>query len=212
MFYLASDGYYRVRAWDRFPWLIHGFGTRTASRNGSLTTLRQVHSAVCIAAGGRRGCLGQGDALLENTPGRLVAVKTADCVPVLLVDERQRAVAAVHAGWRGAAQRIAEGAVAAMGDIFGSRPEDLSAAIGPAIGNCCYEVGPEVAQHFGREGRVRLDLAALNRQQLLEAGVPAGTVYTAGLCTACRGDEFHSYRRDRGHAGRMYSLIGIHPL
>ena len=115
--------------------------------------------------------LGEGDALLEDQPGSVVAVKTADCIPILLVDERRRAVAAVHAGWRGTAARIAADAVAAMGERFGTRPEDLHAAIGPGIGACCYEVGPEVAAQFGGQGRGHIDLTAANRRQLEEAGV-----------------------------------------
>ncbi len=103
---------------------MHGFGTREADIPAQfvhLATLKQIHSAACVAAEGRSGVLGQGDALLEDTPGAVVAVKTADCVPILLVDERRRAVAAVHAGWRGTAAGIAGKAVAAMGRRFATR-------------------------------------------------------------------------------------------
>src|SRR5205085_5378945 len=100
------------------------------------------------------------------TPGAVVAIKTADCIPVLLADERLHAVAAIHAGWRGTVARIAAGAVAAMQERFGTRPQDLHAAIGPGIGKCCYEVGPEVAVHFGVEGCAHIDLAAADRDQL----------------------------------------------
>ena len=160
-------------------------------------------------AEGRAGELGTGDALLENTPGAVVAVKTADCIPILLVDERSRAVAAVHAGWRGTVARIAEAAVAAMRDRFGSAPADLHAAIGPGIGKCCYEVGPEVAARFGERGRAHIDLAEANRRQLIEAGVTARRIYASNLCTMCRPGEFHSFRRDREAAGRLYSFAGI---
>ncbi|MFZ0936866.1 MAG: laccase domain-containing protein, partial [Bryobacteraceae bacterium] len=105
MFYLDSNHTYRVSELDEIPWLVHGFGTRQAdipARFTRLATLHQVHSAECVAGAGRSGVLGAGDALLENTPGAVVAVKTADCVPLLLVDPHHRAVAAVHAGWRGA--------------------------------------------------------------------------------------------------------------
>ncbi len=211
MFYKDSRQLYRVRPLDRFEWLTHGFGTRAFTANGEFATVRQIHSDRCILAGGRRGCLGEGDALVEDTPGSSVAVKTADCIPVLLVDERRRAVAAVHAGWRGTAQRIVPAAIEAMAREFGTRPQDLHAAIGPGIGACCYEVGPEVAARFGLEpdGPVHLDLPAHNRRQLLEAGVGPARIYTAGLCTRCRAAEFHSFRRDREQAGRMYSFAGI---
>lgn len=215
MFYQDSQQIYRVSQLDTLPWLLHGFGTRRSGIPAifaGLATLKQIHSSACVAAEGRQGQLGEGDALLENTPGAAVAVKTADCVPVLLADERLRAVAAVHAGWRGTAAAIARHAVAAMHARFGTRPEDLHAAIGPAIGACCYEVGAEVAEQFGLQGRVHLDLAALNRQQLLEAGIRADRIYNSGLCTRCLAHDFHSFRRDREAAGRMYSFAGILPV
>src|ERR1035438_2050216 len=104
VFYRDPENIYRVTELDAFPWLLHGFGTRLAdipARFAQLATLKQIHSASCVAAEGRAGLLGEGDALIENQSGSVVAVKTADCIPILLVDERRRAVAAVHAGWRG---------------------------------------------------------------------------------------------------------------
>lgn len=193
-------------------WLLHGFGTRAAdipALFGNLATLKQVHSATCVSAAGRSGILGEGDALLENTPGSVVAVKTADCIPILLVDERRRAVAAVHAGWRGTAARIVGGAIGRMAERFGTVAADLHAAIGPGIGVCCYEVGPEVAAQFGGQGRGPLDLPEENRKQLLEAGVTRERIYASNLCTMCGPEEFHSFRRDREAAGRMYSFAGI---
>lgn len=212
MFYRDPQNIYRVTALDEFPWLVHGFGTRLSdipARFAQLATLKQIHSSSCVAAEGRTGILGEGDALLENQPGSVVAVKTADCIPVLLVDERLRAVAAVHAGWRGTVARIAGEAVAAMGRRFGTRPEDLHAAIGPGIGKCCYEVGAEVAAQFGGHGRGHIDLAAANRRQLEEAGVTPERIYASNLCTMCRAAEFDSFRRDHQAAGRMVSFAGI---
>jgi hypothetical protein len=212
VFYRDSENIYRVTELEAFPWLVHGFGTRHAdipALFGDLATLRQVHSATCVAAGGRSGVLGPGDALLEDTPGAVIAVKTADCVPILLVDERRRAVAAVHAGWRGTVARIAAHAVDAMRRRFDTDPRDLHAAIGPGIGACCYEVGPEVAAQFGTEGRARVDLAGANRGQLIESGVTSERIYASNLCTMCRPEEFHSFRRDREFAGRLYSFAGI---
>ncbi|HSU65252.1 MAG TPA: peptidoglycan editing factor PgeF, partial [Tepidisphaeraceae bacterium] len=197
---------------DAIPWLIHGFGTRDANIPAlfvNLATLNQIHSADCVVAGGRSGILAEADALLEDTPGAVVAVKTADCIPVLLVDERHRAVAAVHAGWRGTVAGIVTRAAGAMRARFGTAPADLHAAIGPGIGKCCYEVGPEVAVHFGEQGRAHIDLPDANRRQLLDAGIPAGRIYSAGLCTRCRSSEFHSYRRDHDAAGRLHSFVGL---
>jgi polyphenol oxidase len=212
VFYKDSRQVYRVAELDSLDWLIHGFGTRLADVPAlfeNLGTLQQVHSAACVAAGGRSGLLGQGDALLENTPGAVVAVKTADCIPILLADERHRAVAAVHAGWRGTVAGIARRAVEAMREHFGTLPEDLRAAIGPGIGKCCYEVGPEVAEQFGGQGRAHIDLAEANRRQFAEAGVKPERIYLANLCTMCGAEEFHSFRRDKQAAGRMYSFAGI---
>jgi YfiH family protein len=212
VFYRDPENIYRVTELDALPWLIHGFGTRLSdipARFAELATLKQIHSSSCVAAEGRSGILGEGDALLENLPGSVVAVKTADCIPVLLVDERSRAVAAVHAGWRGTAARIASGAVASMTERFGTRPEDVYAAIGPGIGKCCYEVGPEVAAQFGGQGRGHIDLAGANRRQLEESGVTPQRIYASNLCTMCRSEEFDSFRRDPKAAGRMYSFAGI---
>ncbi len=212
MFYKDPGQVYRVPELDALGWLIHGFGTRHAdipARFPGLATLKQAHSPACIAAGGRSGVLGPGDALLENVPGAVVAVRTADCVPLLLVDERLRAVAAVHAGWRGTVARIAERAVEAMRERFGSQPSDLHAAIGPAIGPCCYEVGPEVAARFGGRGRGPVDLPAANRRQLIEAGVTPARIYASNLCAMCLPEDFHSFRRDGEAAGRMYSFAGV---
>jgi polyphenol oxidase len=209
MFYRDSQQIYHASGLDTLSWLVHGFGTRLAELPTNLTTLKQVHSADCLLAGGRSGQLGQGDALLENQPGALVAVKTADCVPILLADEKNRAVAAVHAGWRGTAAGIAGKAIECMRRHFKTAPADLHAALGPSIGACCYEVGPEVAQHFGQMRRVHIDLVEANRQQLMRAGVSPERIYTAGLCTMCLPEQFHSYRRDKEAAGRMYSFVGI---
>jgi polyphenol oxidase len=212
---------YRFLPWLELDWLEHGFGTRQSedwSQRPDLIGLNQVHSDVCVYSDGSlAGRIGEGDALLTDVPGALVGVRTADCVPILIADVAKRAVAAVHAGWRGTAQAIAAKTVAAMIARFGLLARDLQAAIGPAIGECCCEVGPEVAGQFkdfvpeaaGLEERAHLDLPEVNRRQLLLAGVPPDRVYACGLCTACRAEEFFSWRRDRRKHERMVSAIGI---
>jgi len=200
---------YRAQELTRFDWLDHGFGTRHCEPPDELATLRQIHSSIVVYAD-RAGCLAEGDALLSNTPGLLVAVKTADCLSILLVDEQHRAVGAVHAGWRGAVARIANRTVQAMAARWNSRPDGLHAAIGPGIGPCCFEVGPEVAVQFGEPAeRTRIDLPGVVRRQLIEAGLRPERIYCAGLCTVCRPDQFHSFRTDREKAGRMISFIGV---
>jgi len=213
VFYKDSENVYRVRPLDAFDWLVHGFGTRLSKNFGkcpNVATLHQIHSDFVIAAEGRSGSLGEGDALIENTPGVLVAVKTADCIPVLIVDPRNHAVAAVHAGWRGTVKNIAGRAIAELHSKFSSRAEDLHVAIGPGIGKCCYEVGPDVGQQFGEYDAhgVHLDLADMNRRQMTEIGVPSAQIYNAQLCTRCH-SEFHSYRRDKQNSGRMLSVVGV---
>ena len=209
MFYRDSRQIYRCSELDAFDWLVHGFGTRHSDIPAlfqNLATLKQIHSSNCVTACGRTGVLGQADALIENIPGAVVAVKTADCIPILLVDDRHRAVAAVHAGWRGTAAHVVQRAIDAMAREFDTRPGNLHAAIGPGIGKCCYEVGPEVAAQFGEAGRAHIGLAEENRRQLAERGV--SRIYIADLCTRCLPEEFHSYRRDGEKAGRLYSFIG----
>ena len=194
MFYLDSHNFYRVSELDTIPWLTHGFGTRGSSVPERLATVKQIHSAKCVPAEGRSGVLGEAYAIVENTPGNMIAVKTADCLPILLVDERRRAIAAVHAGWRGTAAHIVAAAIDAMTRRFGTEPKDLHAAIGPGIGACCYEVGPEVMAQFGEHSRGHLDLEAENGRQLEQSGVTPQRIYASHLCTMCRSDEKNAIR------------------
>ena len=124
------------------------FQTALGAQKFPLINLKQIHSAVIwpFASVPKEPC--NGDASLTNTPGLLLGVRTADCVPILLVDPKKRAVAAVHAGWRGTLARILEKAVGELAAKFKSQPSDLLAAIGPAIGPCCYEVGAELVIQF----------------------------------------------------------------
>jgi hypothetical protein len=113
-----------------------------------LVTLRQIHSDIAHRVDSLAKEPPQGDALFSREPGLLLAVQTADCIPILLADTKQRAVAAIHAGWRGTLRRIAAKALGRMQMEFGTRPEDVIAALGPGIGRCCYEVGSEVVREF----------------------------------------------------------------
>ena len=169
--------------------------------------MEQIHSAIVIMADAETGRAGQGDALVTNRPGLAVSVRTADCYPILLADARNHAVAAVHAGWRGTAAQIVVEAFRKMHDEFGTLPGDVYAAIGPGIGVCCYQVGPEVASQFGLDRADKIDLADHNRRQLLAAGVPEAHINVTGGCTFCDAAQFHSFRRDRQEAGRMISYI-----
>jgi polyphenol oxidase len=165
------------------------------------------------------------DALATNLKGVLLGVKTADCVPIILGDQRSGACAAVHAGWRGTLAEIIKHALAILDEEFGTKPRDVRAALGPAALGCCYEVGMEVLEPFNakfrdanslfkptREGHALVDLHEANRRQLIEAGVEGERIHKLPLCTMCRPDLFFSYRQDRklyGRTGRLLSVIGM---
>jgi polyphenol oxidase len=194
---------------ERVPWIHHGFGTRQGLATASnLATVKQIHSNLVLTADAP-GLCGDGDALVTNRPGVAVSVRTADCYPILLVDTRHRAVAAVHAGWRGTVTHIADRALEKMHAEFGTAPADVYAAIGPGIGVCCYEVGEEVASQFGFGARTHLDLASENRKQLEAAGIVPQNIEALGVCTFCDAKRFFSYRREKEKAGRMTSYIKL---
>jgi YfiH family protein len=121
---------------------------RKLNERWPLVTLHQVHSDIISVVSQRPEQILTGDGLITSTPGLLLAVQTADCLPILLADVRRTLVGAVHAGWRGTLARIAEKAIGVMRQRFGSEPEDIRAIVGPGIGACCYEVGSEVREQF----------------------------------------------------------------
>jgi len=190
-------------------WATHGFGTRypvPILENGS--TLKQIHSNLVLRAN-QPGLVGEGDALITNSPCLTISIRTADCYPVLLADTRNRAVAAIHAGWRGTAAQIVVNTLESMQREFGTLPSDIFAAIGPGISVCCYEVGDDVSREFGFDGKTHLDLASENGKQLEAAGVPPQNIEALGICTFCDAERFFSYRREKEKAGRMTSFIRI---
>ncbi len=175
-----------------------------------MASLKQIHSHVVFTAE-RPGCAGEGDALVTRTRNReksvAVSIRTADCFPILLADPETRAVAAVHAGWRGTAAGIVRSTLTRMRGEFGTDPRNAYAAIGPGIGPCCYEVGVDVARQFGMQEAGNLDLAMENRNQLIAAGLDPARIEQVGGCTFCHPALFFSWRRDRDRAGRMVSFI-----
>jgi len=189
-------------------------------------TVHQVHgnrvvSATRAALGGgppeAKRRLDEADGLVATEPGLVLVVFTADCVPVLLADPVNRVVGAVHAGWRGLAAGVVEAGVAAMA-AAGADLAATVALVGPAIGGCCYEVGPEVADALGdrypvarsttRGGRLAVETALAARQALLGAGLDPGRVTTMGECTHHHPERYFSYRRD-GLTGRQAGLIAL---
>ncbi|KAF0177730.1 MAG: hypothetical protein FD164_2333 [Nitrospirae bacterium] len=158
------------------------------------------------------------DAVVTHRAGLLIGVKTADCVPVLLYDEKRRVVGAVHAGWRSSAQAILTKALAVFTDRFYSNPVDILIAFGPAICSDCYEVGSEVIEgvvkatgpgdYVSKRGsKYHIDLRAANRLQALVFGIPAAKIWMSAECTCCRPEKYYSYRYAKGTTGRLYSMI-----
>jgi len=196
---------------------------------GRLVAGRQVHGdrvvTVDAAEAGRgarseEDALPEVDALVTAAPNVPLSSYYADCVPLFFLDPVRRVAALAHAGWKGTVLRIGAKTVRHMEQYHGSRPGDVLAAVGPSIGPCCYEVDAPVMEAVnnclpnaqglarpGRPGRWWLDLPEVNRRILLEAGIRRANITVAGYCTACRGELFFSYRRQKGRAGRMASLI-----
>jgi YfiH family protein len=208
---------------------------RLASALGAerVKLVTQVHRAgVAVVRRGEQASdeRPEADVIVSDDPAVAIAVRAADCVPILLADPATGAVGAVHAGWRGTAAGAVGAAVEAMVREFGSDPGRLIAAIGPSIGSCCYEVGSELVDAFaaagherylidrwfltrppGRANRERsplhLDVAGANRDQLILAGVPEQNIYLSGLCTAMNLDVLTSFRYEGNGAGRIAGAI-----
>lgn len=233
--------YVTVAKLDPVAGLVHGFGDARWSeadfmafaegRGMRPVIMRQLHSDIVHRLDAPPDAKLEGDALMTNVPGLLLVIRTADCLPVLLVDEENRAVAAVHCGWRGTEMRILDKVVRAMGEAYGSKPAEMRAALGPCIGAACYEVGPEVREGFLRAGfppgvfverghlpaiqvpdlkkRYLLDLKAANRWLLDGLGFRKSRVFDAGpACTHCE-PRLLSYRRHSADPRRMSNFIGF---
>jgi YfiH family protein len=221
--HLFTTGHLSLRS-DQAEWL--ALAEAFAVPASSIRVVKQVHRAGVAVA--RRGdpfpwTMPEADVVVSDDPHVVIAVRVADCAPVLLADPVLGVVAAVHAGWRGTVRRAVVAGVEALAGEFGSRPDGLVAAIGPCLGVCCGEVGDEVREAFGEAGfeaaaverwfsrgpgsRDHLHLARANRDQLIAAGVPAANVAVADLCTRSYPELFHSYRAAGPEAGRMAAFI-----
>jgi YfiH family protein len=159
----------------------------------------------------------EADALYAFASGLALTIYTADCVAVLVADPRTGAFGAAHAGWRGVVAGVVPALVQSLVAAAGVRAPDLWIALGPSIGPCCFEVGPEVAARFdpahvragaGQAGRPTVDLRAALAAQLLALGIPPEQTSTAPPCTFCSPEQFYSYRRDGGATGQQVGFIG----
>ncbi|ORU00703.1 hypothetical protein D081_0685 [Anaerovibrio sp. JC8] len=199
---------------------------------GQGTTCQQVHGSKVVKV--TRSQAGSGmyeygesiqdtDGLVTNEPGIPLMLFFADCTPILIADPVKKAIGLAHGGWRGTVASIGAKTVELMVSEYGSKPEDLLAAVGPAIGPCCYEVGQEVAQQFrdafpefcdkividGPNGKSQLNLWKANELQLTKAGLRPENIDVAGVCTACNHRQFFSYRADKGRTGRIAAVLSI---
>lgn len=193
----------------------------------------QVHGTDCLVVGREEVAAGlpgpadvanRVDCLLTAEPAVYLFMTFADCVPVLLFDPVRRVVGLVHAGWRGTLAGAPRRALALMGERFGSKPQEVLVGVGPSIGPCHCEVGPEVVEaarqafpgsgdllSLREDGKAHLDLWRANAYQLEAAGVPAANVEVAGLCTVCHNDLLYSYRAGKGKTGFHGAVIGLRP-
>lgn len=165
------------------------------------------------------------DGLLTQEPGIVLATFYADCVPLYFVDTKRKAVALAHSGWRGTVARMGQCVVDRMGECFGTRPEDLVAAIGPSICQSCYEVSEDVADAFAEEfrgegqrdrilqakgqGKYLLDLWAANELVLKEAGIPEKQIQVTDVCTCHNSEYLFSHRASQGRRGNLGAFLGL---
>jgi polyphenol oxidase len=190
-----------------------------------LLTVQQVHGSEILVIDQPNPDLShflrvECDAVITNQPGLMAGILVADCFPVLLYDPAGPAAGVVHVGWRGAAAGLLGRTVRAMGELFGSRPERLFAAIGPGVGGHGYEVDRPVREAFragagnweqiAREtslGHWLLDLRLSCQLQLTAAGLRDGHIEAVAECTCCHRENFYSYRRDQGRTGRQMGFV-----
>jgi YfiH family protein len=191
---------------------------------GQLVSANQVHGDTFLEVSGAQPgeasprAIGDADGLVSCARGVALGIRTADCVPVLIWAPDVQAIAAAHAGWRGAVVGIAGKAVHELATRYRAQPGRMVAAIGPSIRRCCFEVGEDVAANFkdrfgeaivtrSADGRPHVDLTLACRQALLEAGVESPNIDLLDGCTCCDSKRFFSHRRDKGRSGRHLSFV-----
>ena len=189
-------------------------------RSEQLVQVRQIHSANVLVANSPMDSINQGDAIISDTPGLLLLMRFADCVPILFVDPVNNAVGIAHAGWQGTVKQVSLHTVRAMETNFGTIPSDLFTAIGPSIGPDHYTVGADVIERvedafsdnadeilIKDEDGVKLDLWKANKISLERAGVR--NVEISGICTGCNTGDWYSQRVEKGKTGRFAAVIGL---
>ncbi len=224
--------YLTIPRLEKIPFLVHGFGTiqwgendfkmNPGWRNFRLVALEQVHSDIVHFVDKDTGSDLRGDALITDQPFLFLLIKSADCLPVFVVDEGKRVIAACHCGWRGTHKKVVQQVIKGLKDHHRCSISSLIVGMGPCIGKECYEVGEEVFQdykveelgldsfwpHPDRRNKYIFDLRKANVSQLVDLGVRESNIHSLNICTHCQ-DRFPSYRREGKKTGRMLSFIGM---
>ncbi len=227
----AAD-FLTIRRLEKVPFLFHGFGTRNWKerdfekrpewKNFTPVFLDQIHSNLVHFIDEIPQKNPKGDAMITHLPFLFLIIRTADCLPVLIVDEQRKVIAAVHCGWRGTQKKVVQEVILDLKIHYGCSPSSLLVAMGPHIKTDCYEVGEDVRHsyeqgifspeifrpHPYRDKKYFLDLKEANASQLLDAGAKKKNIYSLDICTHCE-SNLPSYRRDAQKAGRMLSFIGM---
>jgi hypothetical protein len=189
----------------------------------SLLLLQQVHGNRIFTAREPLSHLAPGeyDGAVTDSAEIALSVVTADCLPILIYEQNKKIIGAVHAGWKGTAAGILSNALAVIKQDFGGSPQDCMVLMGPALRPCCFEIQRDVLEILQErmsfwpqvintiQNRFYFDLQLANVFQAREMGVPQGNIRTIDLCTRCKPEWFHSYRRDKSQAGRMISVISL---
>lgn len=197
----------------------------------SVVTAEQTHSdniALVTNLDAGRGCtsyddsIKNTDALITNTPNLPLMLFFADCVPVMVLDPIKKAIAVIHAGWKGTVAKIAQKTILKMQEVFGTVSSDCLVGIGPSIGPCCYEVDRTVVSNLKHNftdwnklveqvnsEHWKLNLWMANKLQLEEVGVNSSNIIISGLCTACNTNLFFSHRAEHGRTGRLGAVISL---
>ena len=189
----------------------------------NLTSNIQIHSDIVNKID--EGNIGQkleGDALITNIPNVPLLIFTADCVPIAIIDKKNKAIGLAHAGWRGTYDEIAKKTIEKMKENYNTNSEDLVCMIGPSIGACCFEVSKDLVEKFNmnftnsnekfytiEEDRYKLDLRKVNEYILKECGVKEDNIVNLNLCTSCNSDKFHSYRKHNQTLKRIGTILQI---
>jgi len=181
----------------------------------NIINIHQVHGDNIIVASKqckqKDSSAPEADGVITDAYDLPLAVRTADCLPIFIGDPHKKCIGLIHAGWRGTQKEVVTKAINLFKKKFDSNPKDLKVVLGPGIRSCCYKVGPELADYFpddviSKNGDVYLNLAAVNKRQLMRSGLSEGNICDCQICSCCDESCF-SYRREGESAGRMISII-----